>query len=77
MFSFHFHEFHFPKGPNLRLAAISAAWMFAVCLALFGLFTFMGGTAFSASMGGTAGLAVLLIGLVLSLIFVYLERDSR
>ncbi len=77
MRSFHFYEFHVPKGPNLRLMAISAVWMFAICLALFGVFTFMGGTAFSASMGGTAGLAFLLIGFVLSLIFAYLERDSK
>jgi hypothetical protein len=76
MRSFNLHGFQFPKGPNLQFLAVSAAWMFAFSLALFSVLTYMGGTEFSESMGGAAGLAFLVIGLLVSVVLAYIERDA-
>lgn len=76
MHSIHFNELHFPKGPNLRLLSISAVWMFSACLAMFAVFTFMGGSEFSDNMGGSVGLAFLVIGLLVSGVLAFIERNK-
>ena len=77
MHSVHFHGTHFPKGPNLRLVSISAVWIFSVCLAMFAAFSFVGGSGFSESMGGGVALAFLVVGLIVSALFAYLEKTSQ
>lgn len=76
MRTIHLRDLHVPKGPNLWLTAIGAVYTFAVSLALFLIFSFMGGEEFAQSMGGQTGLAVLVGGLVISVIFAIVERQK-
>jgi len=76
MRSVHFREFRFPKGPNLKFITVSAAWIFAISLALFSVLTYMAGTEFSESMGGAVGLVFLVIGFLVSAVLAYIERDA-
>ena len=75
MRSQHLHDFHFPKGPNIKLIANSAVLMFSACLVMFFVFSAFGGSNFSDSMGGATGCAFLIIGLLVSLTIAFLERD--
>jgi hypothetical protein len=74
MHSIHLHDMHVPKGPNLWLTAVSAVYVFSISLALFLIFSFMGGSGFADSMGGDLGLWFLLAGLLVSAVFAHLER---
>jgi hypothetical protein len=74
MHSIHLHDLHVPRGPNLWFIAISAVYIFSISLALFLIFSLMGGPGFSESMGGDVGLWFLLAGLLVSAVFAQLER---
>lgn len=76
MYSIHFRDWHLPKGPNLRLVAISAVYIFSLSLVLFLVFSFVGGNGFAESMGGDAGLWFLIGGLLVSAVFAVLERKK-
>ncbi len=76
MRSVHFQGFRFPKGPNLWFVSVSAAWMFAIALALFEVLTYMGGSEFAENMGGTLGLSFLVVGFIVSAVLAYIERDA-
>lgn len=76
MRSIHLHDMHVPKGPNLWLASISGVVVFSVSLALYLILSLMSGDGFRDSMGGNAGLAFLIVGLVLSVVFAILEREE-
>lgn len=72
----HLHGIHVPRGPNLWLAAISAVVIFSISLLLFLAFALMGGTGFSESMGGDAGLTFLIIGLIASVSIALIEKPK-
>ena len=76
MHSIHLQDMRVPKGPNLWLTAVSAVYVFSISLALFLIFSFMGGSEFAGSMGGELGLLFLLVGLLVSAIFARLERQQ-
>lgn len=76
MHSIHLRDMHVPRGPNMRLAAISAVFIFSVSLALFLILSFLSGDGFRDSMGGDVGLAFLIVGLVLSIVFAIVERKN-
>ena len=76
MHSIHLADVHVPKGPNLWLTAISAVYIFSISLALFLIFSFMGGDEFAESMGGNAGLGFLLAGLAVSAVFAIIEKQK-
>jgi hypothetical protein len=76
MRSIHLADLYVPKGPNLWLTAISAVYIFSVSLALFLIFSFMGGNEFAESMGGNAGLGFLLGGLAVSAVFAIIEKQK-
>jgi hypothetical protein len=76
MRSIHLRDWYLPKGPNLRLMAISAVYIFSLSLALFLIFSFLGGNGFAESMGGDASLWFLIGGLLVSAVFAVLERKK-
>jgi hypothetical protein len=76
MHSIHLRDMHVPKGPNLWLTAMSAVYIFAVSLVLFLIFSMMGGTEFTESMGGDKGLWFLIGGLLVSVIFASVEKQK-
>lgn len=76
MHTIHLHDLHMPRGPNLWLAAISAVYIFSVALVLFLVFTLLGGAGFAESMGGNAGLAFLIIGLLVSALLAFIEKPK-
>lgn len=76
MHPIHLEDIHVPQGPNLWLLSRAAVVFFLVSLALFVIFSLMGGPGFSESMGGTAVLWFLLGGLFVSAVFAFLERNK-
>lgn len=58
------------------LTAMAAMHTFAVCLALFLVFSMMGGDEFAESMGGDAGLWFLIGGLCVSVVFAIVEMQK-
>jgi hypothetical protein len=77
MHSIHLRDLHVPKGPNLWLTAMGAVYIFAISLALFLIFSLMGGEEFSESMGGTAGLWFLIGGLFVSAVLAFIEKQKN
>ena len=76
MHSIQLHDIHVPKGPNLWFVATSGVYIFSVSLALFLIFSFMGGPAFTESMGGDVGLWFLIGGLLISAVFAHIEKQQ-
>jgi hypothetical protein len=76
MHSIHLSDVHVPKGPNLWLTAMTAVYIFAISLALFLIFSFMGGDGFAESMGGNAGMWFLIGGLLVSVVFAFIEKQK-
>jgi hypothetical protein len=75
MHSIHLSDVRVPKGPNLWLTAMTAVYIFSISLALFLVFSLMGGSEFAESMGGKAGLWFLIGGLLVSVVFAFLEKQ--
>jgi len=76
MHPIHIEKIHVPQGPNLWLASRVAVVFFLLSLVLFVVFSLMGGSGFSESMGGAAGLWFLLGGLFVSAVFAFFERNK-
>ena len=72
----HLSDIHVPKGPNLWLTAVSAVYFFSVSLALFLIFSLMGGREFAQSMGGNIGLGFLIGGLLVSAVCAFVEKQK-
>jgi hypothetical protein len=54
---------------------MTAVYIFSISLALFLVFSLMGGSEFAESMGGKAGLWFLIGGLLVSVVFAFLEKQ--
>jgi len=77
MHSVHLRGIHVPKGPNLWLSSVVAVLIFSFSLALFLIFSFVGGDGFRESMGGDVGLSFLIGGLLVSAVFAVIEKQER
>lgn len=76
MHSIHLRDIHVPKGPNLWLLSVVSVLIFSFSLVLFLSFSLVGGDGFRESMGGDAGLAFLIGGLLVSAVFAVIEKQE-
>lgn len=76
MSSFHLGDLHVPKGPNLFVLAEGAVACFGIALIAFMVSWFVGGAGYKALLGGNVTLAILIAGVVISTIFVFIEKPK-
>jgi len=77
MHSIHLHDVHVPKGPNIFALSVGEVVGFSIAILFFLISWMVGGDDFKASIGGNAGLAVLIAGLAIGAILCAMTKPKN